>query len=224
MDTATLRRRIEHLIHMDSSVFAGEIMSGGASCTRCGWCCHENCQISITEIISRPSNAISIFPDDIRRIIKNTGMEWYEVAEPDRYSCISDGNIVWALGWILRRDETRNCAFFSNNECAIYRWRPVICRCYPFFMDDGYSVDIMHCKKGNGELPENRAAKIGLLLKRYEIKKLQSYIRIITQMGDKLNISNLHQLPANYSGTVNICDGEAISSCCFYNGIFTHKN
>ena len=100
----------------------------------------------------------------------------------------------------------------------------MICKGYPFFMDDGCHVDIMHCEKGKRELPENRAAKIGLLLKRYEIKKLQSYIRIITQMEDKLDIANLHQLPVNYSGTVNVCDGEAISSCCFYNGRFTQKN
>lgn len=223
MDTAYLRRRIEHLIHTDSSVFAKRIRGEGSSCMRCGWCCKENFKIRISEKIFRPSNAVSVFPGDIRRIVKKTGMEWHEVAEPDRYSCILCGNAVWAIGWILRRDEAQNCAFYSNNKCTIYMWRPVICRCYPFFMDERCSVDIMHCKKGNEELTENCAAEIGLVLKRYEIKKLQSYIRIIKQMEEKLELSNLHQLPENYSGKVFVCDGETVSSCRIDNGRFTCK-
>ncbi|MCX9015054.1 MAG: hypothetical protein OIN89_09755 [Candidatus Methanoperedens sp.] len=81
----------------------------------------------------------------------------------------------------------------------------------------------MHCEKGNEELTENCAAEIGLVLKRYEIKKLQSYIRIIKQMGEKLKLSNLHQLPENYSGKVFVCDGETVSSCRIDNGRFTRK-
>ena len=223
MDTASLRRRIEQIIHTDSSVFAQEIINRFSSCTRCGWCCRENFKIRITESIYRPSNAISVHPNDIKCIIKNTGMEWHEVVEPDIYSCISDGNDVWAIGWILKRDNEQNCTFYSNKECKIYPWRPVICRCYPFFMDDGCRVDAMHGETGQGKSVGKSAAKIGMLLKRYELKKLQSYIRIIKQMENKLDLTKLHQLPEDYSGTVYVCDGDAISSCRIEQGTFTHK-
>lgn len=74
-------------------------------------------------------------------------------------------------------------------------------------------VEIMHCDGlGNKPMNEN-AVEIGLALKRYEIKKLQSYIRIIEQVGEKLNIAKMKSLPINYSGDVLVFDGETISRC-----------
>jgi hypothetical protein len=49
------------------------------------------------------------------------------------------------------------------------------------------------------------------VVKRYEIKKLQSYIGIISQLGAKLDFSNLHSLPKDFFGDVLICDGVALS-------------
>lgn len=210
MDILSLRRRIERLIHMDSSVFTSVIQDSGFECLRCGWCCRENFNIRVTQNILRPSNAISIFPDDIRHIVKNTGMLWDEIAEPDIYSCLSDGESVRVIGWILRRNEAGDCIFYRNGECTIYEWRPMICRCYPFFVDDS-SVDIMHCEGLHNKKAPQHAAEMGLMLKRYEIKKLQSFIRIISQVGDMLNFQNLCSLQQDYSGEVLVNDGEAVS-------------
>ncbi len=72
-------------------------------------------------------------------------------------------------------------------------------------------VEIMHCN-GLGKVADNEnAVKIGLALKRFEIKKLQSYIRIMEQVGDKLIYNNLRALPDNYSGEVLVLDGETMS-------------
>jgi len=210
MDTASLRRRIEQIIHTDSSVFAREIMNSGSSCVRCGWCCRENFKIRITSIIQRPSNAISVFPDDIRRIIRGTGIQWDEIARPDTYSCLSDGGRIWVIGWILQRNEAGDCIFYRSGACTIYRWRPMICRCYPFFLGE-QGVDIMHCEGLGNKITRKSAEKMGLMLKRYEIKKLQSYPGIINQIRDKLSFANLCSLPENYTGEVLVCDGEAVS-------------
>ncbi len=210
MDIATLRCRMERLIHTQSSIFVPDILNSGFSCLRCGWCCRENFNIRITQDILRPSNAISVFPGDIRRIIKGTGRQWGEVAQPDIYSCLFDGENIWAIGWILRRNDAGDCIFYKNGTCTIYRWRPMICRCYPFFMS-GQDVDIMHCKGLGNKITLQHAKEMGKLLKRYEIKKLQSYIRIITQIEDKLSFSNLRSLPHDYSGDVLVCDGETIT-------------
>ncbi|MCZ7394090.1 MAG: YkgJ family cysteine cluster protein [Candidatus Methanoperedens sp.] len=209
MDAASLGRRIERLTYTHSEVYSADILNSGFSCMRCGWCCRENFNIRITPKISRPSNAISIFPDDIRRIIKGTGMKWDEIAQPDIYSCLSDGEKIMAIGWILLRSDKNECIFYRKNECTIYEYRPMICRCYPFFMGEA-GVEVMHCG-GLGNKITPKHAEMALLLKRYEIKKLRSYISILAQLEEKLDLANLRQLTRDYSGDVLVCDGEKIS-------------
>ncbi len=209
MDIISLRRRIDRLIHSHSSSLTPAIADSGFSCTRCGWCCCRNFDIRITEHVSRPSNAISIFPSDIRRIVKSAGRTWDEVAEPDIYSCFGDCRVI---GWILRRDPEGNCIFYRQGECTIYSCRPMICRCYPFFISDG-NVEIMHCRGLGQKITLENAYEISLMLKRYEIAKLQSYIKIIQQLRNKLGKSNMRSLPEEYTGEIIVFDGEAISRC-----------
>jgi len=74
-------------------------------------------------------------------------------------------------------------------------------------------VEIMHCEGlGKNTLNEN-ALEIARALKRFEIKKLHSYIRIIEQIGDKLNIASMKSLPEKFSGDVLVFDGESVSRC-----------
>ncbi len=210
MDTASLRQRIDRLVQTHSSVFAVSIFESCLSCARCGWCCRENFDIRITEDILRPSNAISIFPHDIRRIMKGTGYQWDEIAQPDIFSCLDDGENIRIIGWILRRSDKGNCIFYRNGECSIYDWRPFICRCYPVFMGEQV-IDIMNCEGLGKRMTEGNARNLALLLKRYEIRKLRSYIGIISQLGEKLKSSDLRSLPRGYEGEVIVFDGEAVS-------------
>lgn len=86
----------------------------------------------------------------------------------------------------------------------------MIRRCYPFFVGER-GVEVMHCEEPGKEVTKERAKDMARLLKRYEIKKLRSYIGIISQLGNKLSLANLRELPHDYSGEVLVCDGEAIS-------------
>jgi Fe-S-cluster containining protein len=210
MNITSLRRNIDRQVHTNSSALVPDILNSGFSCARCGWCCHRNFDIKITDEISRPSNAISIFPADIRRIMKTMELKWDDVAQPDIYSCFSDDDKILVIGWMLRRNDEETCVFYKNGGCTIYSCRPMICRCYPFFMGEG-GIEIMHCS-GLGRVDDNeKAVEIGLALKRFEIKKLQSYIRIMEQIGDKLISANLRRLPDNFSGEIIVFDGETIS-------------
>lgn len=137
-------------------------------------------------------------------------MKWDDIAQPDLYSCLSDGEKILSIGWILRRNDAGECVFYRNHECTIYRWRPMICRCYPFFMDE-HGVEVMHCGGLENKITKEGAEEMALVLKRYEIKKLRSYISIISQLRDKLDFANLWSLPKDYSGIVLVCDGEKIS-------------
>jgi len=210
MNITSLRRNIERQVHTNSSALVPDILKSGFSCIRCGWCCSRNFDIKITDEISRPSNAVSIFPGDIRRIMKTTGLKWDEVAQPDIYSCFSIDNKILIIGWILRRNDEEACVFYKNGGCSIYSFRPMICRCYPFFMgDDG--VEVMHCGGLGKETDNENAIEIALALKRFEIKKLQSYIRIMEQIGEGLVANNMRKLPDDFSGEVLVLDGETIS-------------
>ncbi|MFZ3058335.1 MAG: YkgJ family cysteine cluster protein [Candidatus Methanoperedens sp.] len=210
MDIVSLRGRVESLIHAHSRDYVPDILKSGFSCERCGWCCCENFSIRITKDILRPSNAISIFPDDIRRIMKGTGLKWDDVVQPDIYSCLSDGDSIYAIGWLLRRNDAKECIFYRDGACTIYDFRPMICRCYPFFMGE-HGIDIMHCDGLGNRMAKERAVEMAVMLKRYEMKKLRSYINIMAQLGDKLSFANLRMLPRGYEGEVFVCDGEGIS-------------
>jgi len=210
MDIVSLRGRVESLIHSHSRGYVPDILKSGFSCVRCGWCCRENFSIRITKDILRPSNAISIFPDDIRRVMKGIGLKWDDVAQPDIYSCLSDGDKIWSIGWILRRNDAGECFFYRDGACTIYEFRPMICRCYPFFMGER-GVEVMHCEGLGKEMAREKAEEIALMLKRYEMKKLRSYISIMAQLGDKLSFTNLQMLPRGYEGEVFVYDGEGIS-------------
>lgn len=142
--------------------------------------------------------------------MKGKGLKWDEVAQPDIYSCLSDGDSIYAIGWLLRRNDAGNCVFYRDGACAIYEFRPMICRCYPFFMDE-QGVEVMQCEGLGREMMRERAEEMALMLKRYEMKKLRSYISIMAQLGDKLSFANLRMLPRGYEGEVFVCDGEVIS-------------
>ena len=210
MDIASMRQRLEYLVHTHSSVFAAQILESGLTCARCGWCCRENFNIRITKEILRPSNAISVFPDDIRRIMKGKGLQWDEIAQPDIYSCLDDGKNIRLIGWILQRGDNSNCVFHRNGGCSIYEWRPMICRCYPFFMGE-HGIEVMQCEGKKNDIMEEKAKEMALLVKRYEMKKLRNYIGIISRVGEKLKLSDLLQLPHEYEGEVMVYDGENIS-------------
>ncbi len=209
MDIASLRQRLMRLENTHSSVFAGEIINSGLSCARCGWCCRENFSIRITKDILRPSNAISVFPEDIRRFMKGTGKQWDEIAQPDIYSCLNDGRNIRAIGWILLRSDNGDCIFYRNRTCMIYEWRPMICRCYPFFKGDG-NLEVMHCEAKKSVINYETANQMAFLVKRYEMQKLRSYMKIILQLGEKLRSTDLCSLPADFNGEIIVCDGEGI--------------
>jgi len=70
-------------------------------------------------------------------------------------------------------------------------------------------VDIMHCEGGKSRIEAGSAKHMALLVKRYELQKLRNYIGIISQLGDKLKLTDLHPLPDGYDGDVIVCDGES---------------
>ncbi len=86
----------------------------------------------------------------------------------------------------------------------------MICRCYPFFMGEK-DVEVMRCGGLGNKMAKKEALEMAQMVKRYEIKKLRSYIRIIEQLEENLSLAKLGMVPRNYSGEVVVFDGETRS-------------
>lgn len=142
--------------------------------------------------------------------MKGKGLQWDEIAQPDIYSCLNDGKNIRTIGWILQRGDNGDCIFYRNGGCSIYEWRPVICRCYPFFIGE-QEIEVMHCEGKKNNIEEEKTNEMALLVKRYEMKKLRNYIGIISLLGEKLRLSDLSPMPRGYEGEVIVCDGDTIS-------------
>lgn len=67
----------------------------------------------------------------------NTGGNSLQLLELLEGDIDSEGNIH-AFGWMLRRKRNGDCVFLEQgtNRCRIYPVRPMLCRTYPFYMED----------------------------------------------------------------------------------------
>lgn len=85
-------------------------------CLRCGLCCKDS---------SYKPRLILALRSEVRRISKRTGLKPYDFAE-------DSGKQTY--GYILKKREDGSCIFLRNNNCSIYKMRPLVCRFYPFYL------------------------------------------------------------------------------------------
>lgn len=110
---------------------ADDIARIGFRCTGCGDCCRR---------VNPDSNLVMAGAPEIRRILRETGGRWDDVALPYPEYIDGPGRSRITFGWCLRQSGD-TCAFLANGRCRIYDARPWICRTYPFMLgDDGLSV------------------------------------------------------------------------------------
>ena len=102
-------------------------------CHHCGHCC--------TDVVCLPT------PWDVRRIEKMTGVppeDFLEFLEPDEIEEVDMEDPTWLdvdgqpYMMALKRDEVTGCGFLNNdtNFCSIYEARPLLCRLYPFKLEE----------------------------------------------------------------------------------------
>ncbi|MCZ0862118.1 YkgJ family cysteine cluster protein [Methanocorpusculum vombati] len=99
-----------------------EVCRAGFSCLLCGACC------------SGPDNEVMVSPPEIAVLAAATGLSRDEIAEPYPEWMQQDG-CTFTFGWVLKRGSDGNCIFLEKNRCRVYRFRPHICRTYPFMLD-----------------------------------------------------------------------------------------
>lgn len=100
-------------------------------CTECGNCCSDT--------------LVPITGDDLRRLMKGTGLPASEIADFYLSTDFEDGGDGLqfinmdggrkALGLRKAFDKENDreaCKFFKDNRCSVYEHRPVTCRVWPF--------------------------------------------------------------------------------------------
>ena len=86
-------------------------------CTRCSNCCrHEPGYVFLSE-------------DDMRGIVNATGLVRTDVIST--YCRRVDMGITTRIS--LKEKDNYDCVFWEESGCAIYRFRPLQCRSYPFW-------------------------------------------------------------------------------------------
>ncbi|MCD4703358.1 MAG: YkgJ family cysteine cluster protein [Methanosarcinaceae archaeon] len=128
---------------------ASEIQRIGFACTMCGGCCRrsggDNCVFLTTvdvEYLEGNSQmdqvAIPMLADGINYSSRSyLGCGSDDALSPD---VDQEGNIH-TFGWMLPRNSNGDCRFLQGSlntgKCGIYEIRPMLCRTYPFYMDEG---------------------------------------------------------------------------------------
>ncbi|MEA1985123.1 MAG: YkgJ family cysteine cluster protein [Euryarchaeota archaeon] len=130
---------------------ASEIRRIGFACTMCGGCCRHN----------EGDNRVLLTTVDIDDLENNSQYARERVATPmlpEGLNLSSQGSLgrvsddarsldidpegnIHTFGWMLPRKSNGDCRFlqgsFHTGKCRVYEMRPMLCRTYPFYMDEG---------------------------------------------------------------------------------------
>ncbi len=168
---ADLALQLERAESLSAETIAREIRRIGFRCERCGDCCRGE------------ENSVVVFPFEIRAIMAATGGEgWLDAAEPPlEGEWDVDGNFH-TLEWRLRK-VGRDCKYYSEEGCRIYEARPLLCKTYPFYLEEG-RLRWSECRGLGGEIGPEEAHKLAELLKRRQIVEIRVAIDLIRKYED----------------------------------------
>lgn len=133
---------------------AARIRELGFRCQKCGECCQGE------------DNSVVVFPEEARRIQTATGLEWLEVVGPPEEGEWDKDGCFHTLEWRLRK-EGESCRFYQNGRCFVYHCRPMLCRTYPFYLDNG-KLMLSECRGLGYRMESDEANELAeQLVKRY---------------------------------------------------------
>jgi len=128
---------------------ATKVAASRFRCQGCGKCCRSEFG----------DNTVTIFPSEIRGIMRATGMEWLDVARPNESQDMDDEGEYHTFEWALRRKSNGDCKFLEDGKCSVYEYRPYICRTYPMRLESGrFEIELYDCDGvGAGEMDAGEA-------------------------------------------------------------------
>lgn len=139
-----LKQELANASNISTGTIAAKIEDIGFSCLMCGKCCRREFG----------DNRVLLIPQEIQVISDHTILEAHEIATPatsdgsDSDLIDTDGKIH-TFGWMLARKSNGDCNFIedaeTSNKCTIHDVHPMLCRTYPFYMQD-MELHISECE------------------------------------------------------------------------------
>ncbi len=165
-----LRKELEVAQGISEEDLASQIREIGFECERCGECC------------SGDDNSVVVFPFEIRLIMAATEEPWHEiVSPPDEGEWDSCGNFH-TLEWRLKKDGAA-CRFYSGSGCKSYGSRPLLCRTYPFYIQDGI-LRFSECKGLGGKIGRKESEEMAARLKERNVTEIIEAISLLEKYED----------------------------------------
>jgi hypothetical protein len=149
---------------------AARVWEVGFHCKKCGECCQGE------------DNSVVAFPREIRRIQRRTGLPWLEVACPPEEGEWDTDGCFHTLEWRLKK-EGESCRFYQNGRCSVYPARPMLCRTYPFYLDNG-ELMCSECRGLGGRIEPDEADKMAKQLFLRYIFEIQEAIALLERYHD----------------------------------------
>jgi Fe-S-cluster containining protein len=167
---ADLERELLAARNISVEDIASRIEMIGFQCLRCGECCTGD------------YNSVTVFPFEVRRILKSCGEEWLEAVEPPEVGEWDRQGRFHTLEWRLKK-ETGRCRYYSEGGCSIYQVRPFICRTYPFYLVKGV-LRLSECRGLGKAISRQEAASLAALLKDRYITELEEALALLQNFCD----------------------------------------
>ncbi|HPE62948.1 MAG TPA: YkgJ family cysteine cluster protein [Methanothrix sp.] len=167
---SNLSLQLEEAESLSAETIAREIVRIGFRCVRCGDCCRGE------------DNSVAVFPFEVRDIVDETGEGWIAAVEPPlEGEWDSQGNFH-TLEWRLAK-AGRDCKYYSEDGCRIYGKRPLLCKTYPFYLEEG-RLRWSECRGLGGEIDAEEATKLAELIKWRQIVEIREAINLVRKYED----------------------------------------
>lgn len=224
----SLVKSLQEELEAAGSILIGDIASQirgiGFSCRMCGCCCKRSGgdnRVFITsadmqmlkECLECPEDAaIPMLPDDMDMYSSSSVLEHLHEFDID-----SKGRLN-TFGWMLKRKNNGDCFFIGedgHNRCGIYANRSMLCRTYPFYIEDG-ELNISECEGLGGVISDEDSIVLARdLVDRYvtEIKDtilLYENFEGIDTSPDSLDIFRKNLEGGDLVFVVHDCNGRSI--------------
>lgn len=149
---------------------ASQITAIGFECLCCGDCCIGD------------DNSVVAFPFEIRKILAATGIRWLDAVRPPTIGEWDSHGNFHTLEWRIKKDKG-SCKFYSQKGCEIYKTRPVICKTYPFYLDEG-ELRCSECRGLGRKIGSGEAEKIAAGIIERRIIELEEAIALLEKYED----------------------------------------
>lgn len=149
----------------------------------CGQCC---------TMISENSNLVLLSAPEVRKIMEGTRLSWNEIAEPYPETLETKDGAEYTFAWSLRRND-KKCFFLEqDNRCKIYNFRPLICRTYPFMLENGELL-VFDCPGTGSDIEDSDAERTAMeLIERAEFEEADLNKTLIIFDNAKLSGDKLY--------------------------------